>query len=470
MNCVECRELLVGYIEKILDAEQGETVRGHLKDCHGCRKELKQIMSLQNRLVANGRLTNQNDLENAVMDRIVREQAFKLRETNQNQQQANIWRLIMRSPITKLAMAAVVIIAVGLAIYYFAGGGTKSCCAWPLIADKVAQIKTCVYSTHVRQTIGPQGSQIDVNGISYLSSEYGNRSDTYMNGSLAMQMYMRTDDKVSIMVMPSEKKYMRMVLTDEMLNQSKKQSQDPRDMLTTFMTGQIKELGTKVIDNVEVKGMEVVDPPSVRGVYGSFIGRLWVDVATEYPVSIEIETEIGTGADATKMQIVMDDFVWGEELDPGVFEPNIPADYTMMAEVKMPGQDEASAIEGLRAFAEITDGRYPSQMNVMTLTKESAEVYGKKFGAAGTKPTDEQMQQMTSTMVKFQAPVMFYTKLARDGNDPNYYGKDVTAGDANAVLMTWKISNDSHRVIYGDLSVENVSAEQFKEMEQPAKQ
>jgi hypothetical protein len=379
-----------------------------------------------------------------------------------------IGRIIMRSPITKLAMAAVIIIAAGLAIYYFAGEGTKKCCAWTKIADKVAQIKTCVYRTNVRLTGGPQGSQVDVNGITYISSEYGNRSDTYMNGNLTMQMYMRTDDKVSVTVMPSEKKYMRVVLTDEMLSQSKKQKQDPRDMLTTFMTGQIKELGTKVIDNIEVKGMEVVDPPSVRGVYGSFIGRLWVDVATEYPVSIEIETAVGTDANAMKIFIVMDDFVWGEELDPGVFEPNIPADYTMMAEVKMPGQDEASAIEGLRAFAEMTDGRYPSQMNVMTLSKESGEVYGKKLGATKTKPTDEQMQQMTATMVKFQAPVMFYAKLTKDSNDPVYYGKDVTAGDANAVLMRWKIADDTYRVIYGDLTAEDVNAEQMKEMEQPA--
>jgi len=287
-----------------------------------------------------------------------------------------------------------------------------------------------------------------------------------MNGVLSMQMYMRTDDKVSVTVMPSEKKYMRMVLTDELMYETKKKMQDPRDMLTTFMSGQIKELGTKLIDNVEVKGMEVIDPPSVRGIYGNFIGRLWVDVATEYPLSMEIETEMGSGADAMKMLIVIDDFVWDEELDPGVFEPNIPADYTMMAEVKMPGQDEASAIEGLRVFAEIADGNYPSQMNVMSLARELGEVFGKKLGATGTKPTDEQTQQMTEKMMKVQASFMFYTKLGQDGNDPNYYGKDVTAGDANAVLMRWKISDDTYRVIFGDLSVENVSAEQLKKMEQ----
>jgi hypothetical protein len=103
----------------------------------------------------------------------------------------------------------------------------------------------------------------------------------------------------------------------------------------------------------------------------------------------------------------------------------------------------------------------------MTLTKESAEAYGKKLGATKTKPTDEQTQKMTATMVKFQSPVLFYTKLAQDGNQPAYYGQDVKAGDANAVLMRWKISDDTYRVIFGDLTAENVSTEQLKEMEQP---
>jgi len=136
----------------------------------------------------------------------------------------------------------------------------------------------------------------------------------------------------------------------------------------------------------------------------------------------------------------------------------------------MPGQDEASAIEGLRLFSEMTDGNYPSQMNVMTLTKESAEVLGRKFGAAKTKPTDEQIQQITAKAVKFQAPVLFYTKLTRDGNDPAYYGKDVTPGDANTVLMRWKISQGAYRVIYGDLSAENVTTEKLKEIERAAQQ
>ena len=377
-----------------------------------------------------------------------------------------IWRIIMRSPITKLAMAAVVIITVGLAIHYFAGEGTQKCCASAQIADKVAQIKTCVYNMHIQQSGGPigqKGQQIE--SKVYMSSDYGQRIETYLNGNVMQEVYVPADGNAMISVMPSEKKYMRMVLGNYQAKM-KSQMQDPRDAITKFMTGPFKELGKDTINGVEVKGIEVNNPPAVRGVYNNFIGRTWVDVATEYPVRIEIEMEIGTGADTIKMLMVMDGFEWGTELDPGIFEPNIPPDYTMMAEVKMPNQDEASAIEGLRTFAEMTDGNYPSQMTVMTLTKESTEAYAKKLGAAIIKPSDEQMQQMTAKMMKVQAPVLFYTKLGRDGNDPAYYGKDVNAGNANTVLMRWKISDGVYRVIYGDLSAENVTAEKLKEMEQ----
>lgn len=471
MNCSQCREHLVGYIEGLLDAEQNKAVKSHLDTCAECRKELEQITALHNRLVVNGAIHGQNDLENAVMDRIFREQALKLRKSNQDKQRVNIWRLIMRSTITKFAVAAVVIIAAGLAIYYFAGEGTHKCCAWERIADKVAQIKTCVYNMHVQQSGGLFGQKGQaVESKIYISSDYGQKIETLLDGNVFQQVYVMADGNAEVLVMPSEKKYMRLVLTEATQSKLKSQMQDPRDTITKFMTGPFKELGKDTINGVEVKGIEVNNPPAVRGIYNNFISRTWVDVATEYPVRIETEMEIGTGADTTKMLTVMDGFEWGTELDPGIFEPNIPPDYTMMAELKMPGQDEASAIEGLRLFSEMTDGHYPSQMNVMTLTKESAEVLGKKFGAAKTKPTDEQMQQMTANAVKFQAPVLFFTKLGRDGNDPVYYGKDVKAGDANAVLMHWKISDGTYRVIYGDLSAENVTAEKLKEMEKAAQQ
>ncbi len=277
---------------------------------------------------------------------------------------------------------------------------------------------------------------------------------------------MMTGDKAMILVMPSEKKYMRMVLTEDYLAKMKSQMQDPRFAVTNFMTGQFKELGKDAIDGIEVQGIEVVDPPSVRGIYSNFIGRMWVDVATEYPVRIEIDAEMGTGAEKMKMFMVMDGFEWGAALEPSLFKPDIPADYTMLAEMKMPGQDETSAIEGFKFFSEITNGRYPSSMNVMTTMQEAREALIKDMNLApGVQPSNEVQQEMVNKAIRLQGPFIFFTKLAQEGNEPAYYGDKVTAEFGDSALMRWKVSDEQYRVIFGDLTVDTVSTEELAELE-----
>jgi outer membrane lipoprotein-sorting protein len=484
-------------------------------------------------------------------------------ETNKDSNN-RMWRITMRSPITKLAMAAVVIIAAGLAIHYFAGEGTQKCCAWERIADKVAQIKTCVYREHTRQSgeaIGQNGHQFEAK--IYISSDYGYKSETTIDGNLVFQSYMNPGKKVMVVLMPLEKKYTRILLTDEMLGQMEKEMQDPREMVTKFMSGPYKELGKDTINGVEVKGIEVNNPPAVQNFYNNFIGRMWVDVATEYPVRMEIEAEIGTGAQKVNVVIVKDDFEWGTELSADIFKPDIPVDFTLKAETKMPAQDETSAIDGLKYFSELTKGRYPSSMNSESVTQESSKALSQSYQqsmeqalikdmnltpgvslseaiqqsvaeslikdmnltpgmslseviqqsiakdmnlAPGVKPseamqkelvdkvkkkgealqqeimtrtkklTDEMpikikqineamQQELMNKATKLQGPALFYSKLVQDGKEPVYHGDKVTAEFGDSVLMRWKIAENQYRVIFGNLTVNTVSADELAELE-----
>jgi hypothetical protein len=379
-----------------------------------------------------------------------------------------IGRIVMRSPITKLAAAAIIIIAVVTGIYLLTDKTPSvTCCAWAQIADRVAQFKTCVCRVHIRQSganLGQKEQQIE--SKMYISSDYGYKMETTLDGNTVQQMYMNIGENMMVLVVPPEKKYMRIVLTDETLAQTKKQMQDPRDMLTNFMSGQFKEIGTKVINNVEVKGIEVNNPPAVIGIYSNFIGRLWVDVATEYPVSIEVEGEMGTGANKMKMFMVMDGFEWGMALEPAMFKPQIPADYTMLAEMKMPGQDEISAIDGFKFFAEITDGKYPSQMNMMSAIQEAIPGLRKQLNLApGAQPSEGMQQELINKAIRLQSSYIFFIKLVKEGNEPAYYGDKVTAEFGDAVLMRWKVSDNQYRVIFGDLTVDTVTAEELAELE-----
>jgi len=46
-----------------------------------------------------------------------------------------------------------------------------------------------------------------------------------------------------------------------------------------------------------------------------------------------------------------------------------------------------------------------------------------------------------------------------------YYGDTVTAADVDKVLFRWKLDDGQYRVIYGDLRIEDVSAEKLAELE-----
>jgi hypothetical protein len=473
-----------------------------------------------------------------------------------------IWRIIMRSPITKLAAAAVIIIAVLAGIYFITGKPPAvTCCAWAQIADRVAQFKTCVYRQHIQrsgETIGQKQFETKI----YTSSDYGHRTETTIDGNLMLQ-YVNPKEKVIVTMLMWGKKYTRAVLTDEMADMMKKETHDPRDMLTKLMSGQFKELGKDTINGVEVRGIEVNNPPYVRGIYNNYIERLWVDVATEYPVRTETETETGTGEQKINDVIVTDGYEWGVELSPDIFKPDIPADFTLMAEMKMPAQDETSAIEGFKYFSELTKGRYPSSMNSESATQESSKALSQSFQqsladalikdmnltpgvslseamqqsvaeslikdmnltpgmslseviqqsiakdmnlAPGVKPSEamrkelvdkikkkgealqqeimvrtkklsdemliktkkisEAMQQelMNKTM-QLQGPSFFYNKLVQDGKEPVYHGDKVTTEFGDSVLMRWKIAENQYRVIFGNLSVQTVNADELAELE-----
>jgi hypothetical protein len=111
---------------------------------------------------------------------------------------------------------------------------------------------------------------------------------------------------------------------------------------------------------------------------------------------------------------------------------------------------------------------------MMKISAEVSRNIAKKYKIApgddpNDKPSEEQRDAMTqevmSTSMTVGGACMFYIKLVQEDKDPAYYGDRVTAADTDAVLMRWKISDDLYRVIFGDLTTENVTAEQLAELE-----
>jgi len=235
-----------------------------------------------------------------------------------------IGRTLMTSSLTKLAAAAVVLLAGWLGLNIL-NGPHGSGVAWATIPDRVKAIDTFMFQL----TIDVQGKQ-DAKASDthsgqftfYLSEEYGFRMDISGDGT-TISWYVPPEADTITMVIPSQKAWSKSPLPPGERDKMPEEYEDPAEYIERFLARPSKELGRSVIDGVEVEGIEVTDPPIKKGKLANGIGRLWVDVQTQLPVRIEIE---GT-ADGKAVRWLME-YQWSEAVPASVFEPNIPSDYT----------------------------------------------------------------------------------------------------------------------------------------------
>ena len=110
MNCTECKEKLVEYIEGILPESQRQMIKEHLKDCQQCHAELTELKELGERLICDSAARRQSSVEDVVFNRIIREQNEKLKQADRINRQFRIWKQIMNNKITKYTAAAAMLL------------------------------------------------------------------------------------------------------------------------------------------------------------------------------------------------------------------------------------------------------------------------------------------------------------------------------------------------------------------------
>jgi len=394
----------------------------------------------------------------------------------------SVWRIIMKSKLTKLAAPAVVIVAVLIGVNRFGGSIDVASVALGNVLERIEQSQAFTYRmkmtmTGVMMPGTPSGKRV-MDGTVVISNSYGMKMEMTMTDAntgreeMTQQMYVLPDQKVMFMVMPEQKKYTRMEFDDDLLARMKKQNNDPREMVKQIMNCRYTELGRSVIDGVEVEGFRTTDTSFSGGAIEDVNVTLWVDVEQWLPVRTEMDFKMN---EQMEMSGVVYDYQWNVQVGASEFEPVIPEDYTAFPTdgMKMPSITEEAAVEGLKFFAEIV-GQYPKKLNLINLMQEFSAIKDSEHPTEAALKLREEMKQMQKEeniekAVDMMRPVqslgMFYMTLLQDRKDPAYYGDSVLPGDADRVLMRWKISDDQYRVIFGDLTAETVSAQQLAELE-----
>jgi len=393
----------------------------------------------------------------------------------------NIWRIIMKSPITKLATAAVVIIAcvIGLSLWRTTGSGIA-------LADVIARIEQVkAYRSQWNAKITGEDPNkpysSETRGTDLISQEYGEvykskQLDPNGGESTDNEYYRSPDMKTMIIIWPKQKKYRRTEFDDVFAEEMRRTENDPHRLVKKILACKYESMGRATIDGIEVEGFQTTDPNWVgnsKNILEVDV-KMWVDVKTRLPVRFDFTTAyFDQMGDKMSMHLVIHDFQWDVPVDAAEFEPVIPDDYTGMV-VKYPAHiTEETAIQGLKVLVELL-GKYPEIITNINDVDETVLRLAEKSETPAAMRLKEEIKGLTEgeiiiKLADFRMPIRglarFANVLQEDKKDPAYYGKTVTPKDADKVLMRWKLSDNEYRVIYGDLHAETVTLEKLSELE-----
>jgi hypothetical protein len=250
----------------------------------------------------------------------------KLRQKRLTRSQQNVWRIIMKNPITKLTVAAAVIAVVGLAIFEFISTGSKSSVVWAEVAKKVEASRGVIYRNRATRSGRPDEGAYT---MTYLSPTHS-RTDSYKGDEITRTSYCDFDKRTVVWLAHDAKKYIQEAMSEQTMREQHGAWANPSRWVQEFLSKDYRKLGQKTVDGVLCEGLETTDP--TFGVANfkvdSLVARVWVSVEMGYPVLLEGEVVGDNGQ--LRMTGILDQFQWDVELDPSTFEPKIPSDYTQI--------------------------------------------------------------------------------------------------------------------------------------------
>ena len=142
----------------------------------------------------------------------------------------SIWRIIMKSPVTRLAAAAAIVIGVVVLTFFFVQT-TESIVLADVLA-RVEQARAFMYKMEMTMTMIPKpaGKQ-QIKGSAVISDEYGMKAqveitDTNTDKTTTQQIYFLPEKKLMLTLIPREKKCMRVELDEDLFVSKKKENNE----------------------------------------------------------------------------------------------------------------------------------------------------------------------------------------------------------------------------------------------------
>jgi hypothetical protein len=256
-----------------------------------------------------------------------------------------IWRIIMKSRISKIAAAVIILSIIGL--HHFSNSINGTSVVWADVVKRLEKVSS--YKAKADRALTETGQEepfYECEILRYFSPAHGSVEESYVDGELTMLAYCSISEQAAIFALSDLKMYFRFDLNEELTSLVEYVNPANTDgIMKLFGSERCIRLGSREIDGVRTEGFEVKDVKLFSQVPAYLLRpediniRIWVNNETLLPVRVEgeglVRRSIMTGFKEFRYKEVMHSIEYDVEIDESIFEPNIPDDYILIDPANM---------------------------------------------------------------------------------------------------------------------------------------
>jgi outer membrane lipoprotein-sorting protein len=339
--------------------------------------------------------------------------------------------------LTALKIAAAVLLTAGGLFYVTLAPQAEAMVAFTVVAEKLRDAHTLSF---LQTTQVPGRKQPMV--IRYLYKEPGLiRSESPGGGPVTIFDTLRN----KLLILDQSKKSALL-----MEGAAPKGPNAPKDIVADMVAG-MRTLGEKKGEPAGRERIGGVEAQGFRVVEGGSTLVVWADPKTKLPLRIDVTTQL----QGKEVRGTLTDLALDPPLDDNLFRLEAPDGYTTQKAkvgLLLPSPEEV-VTRLLRAYSEKFDGAFPPKL-------DDPAAYAKLFSpkTPGQDPAlDPEFMELTMSLTRVLL-------LPRELKGYGYKADGVKRGDADKIIFWYRPEGaEKYRVLYGDLHVGDVAADQLPE-------
>ncbi len=364
------------------------------------------------------------------------------------------WSFVRRRTMRlAIPLAAAVLLALGGLVYVGSMTSVGPPVAWADVAARLRDARTLTYRTTIsgKDVQVPLTSRTWLKVPSHMRMETSNGLISIMDGDPATALYLDAATKTAYFSKSKAKSKPKTTGTFQPGPQvvDFKQKNDHTFEFSGFE--KFKKLAKEKGEPVGKKKIGDIEAQGFRAQQNGVMSTVWVDPQTGQPLVIEHTQRAGD----KEMTVTMSDFVFDTPLDDALFSLKPPVDYKVTEGQLEAATSEESFVKLLRLYAEATGGTFPLKLDDWAdYDKQLKTEQFKKPGSF----TDPKYIQLVQTVMGGMTFVLQYK------DQYVYRPENIKLGDADKMLLWYKPEgSEKYRVIYGDLHVGELAADQVPE-------